>query len=171
MRILITHVAACVVALAGAASAQTPPAANRPGADGAPPASTAQAPAAASTRARLDAGFQGPLVLHFNSGSASVRPQDEALLDQASRLYREAHPLAIILTGGTDAVCLPEGNLRISQQRTAAVLRGLVARGIPAERFQLLAKGESDPAVPTAPARRSPRTAESRSAGAEWRDT
>ena len=137
--------------LGSAAWAQAPASANTPGADGAPPASTGQAPITAAAQSRLEAGFQGPLVLHFNSGSTSVRPQDDALLDQASRLYREGHPLAMILTGGTDAVGSPEGNLRISQERTAAVLRGLVARGIPAERFQLLAKGESDPVVPTTP--------------------
>ena len=56
----------------------------------------------------------------------------------------------MILTGGTDTVVSPECNLRVAQNRTAAVLRGLVARGIPAERFQLLAKGETDLAVPTA---------------------
>lgn len=163
MRTLLTLAA---LTLATAASAQTPRTANQPAADGAPPASTAQAPASATAQSQLNAGFQGPLVLHFNLGSTSVRPQDEALLDQASRLYREAHPLAMMLTGGTDAVGQPEENLRISQQRTAAVLRGLVARGIPAERFQLLAKGESDPAVPTAPDTAQP---ENRRVEIRWR--
>ncbi|MGI4953215.1 MAG: OmpA family protein [Janthinobacterium lividum] len=178
MRIHLTGAAMCLALMTGAASAQTPvqtpvqtpgqtqgPAAGR-GADGAPPASTAQAPAPASTRAQLETGFQGPLVVHFDLGSANVRPQDEALLDQASRLYREGHPLAMILTGGTDSVGLPEGNLRISQLRTAAVLRGLVARGIPAERFQLLAKGETDPIVPTDPGKAQP---ENRRVEIRWR--
>lgn len=149
MKIRIATLVAGLAVLAGTALAQTPATANKPGADGAPPASTAQAPSSATGQSRLEAGFQGPLVVHFGTGSANVMPQDEALLDQASRLYREGHPLAMILTGGTDSVGSPEANLRISQQRTAMVLRGLVARGIPAERFQLLAKGESDPIVPT----------------------
>ncbi len=91
------------------------------------------------------------LVLYFGPGSASVRSNDTAVLDQAARLYRDGHPIIMVLTGSTDAVGSPEANLRISQARTAAVLRGLVSRGIPAERFQLLAKGESEPAVPTPP--------------------
>ena len=170
MNIRVASMAAGFCVLAGLASAQVAspgsnPAAT-PGADGAPAASTAQAPASASSQSRLEAGFQGPLVVHFSTGSSNVVPADEALLDQASRLYREGHPLAMILTGGTDAVGSPEGNLRISQQRTAAVLRGLVARGIPAERFQLLAKGESDPIVPTQPGAAQP---ENRRVEIRWR--
>ena len=87
------------------------------------------------------------LVLLFPSGSSTIRPQDEALLDTASRLYRDAHPVVMVLTGGSDSVGNAERNLFISQQRAAAVLRGLVARGIPADRFQLLAKGSSEPPV------------------------
>lgn len=107
--------------------AQTPPA----------PAAKAEAPQS--------------LVLLFGTGSAAIRPADVALLDQAARLYRDGHPIVMVLIGSTDAVGPPETNLRVSQQRTASVLRGLVSRGIPAERFQLVAKGESELAVPTAP--------------------
>lgn len=110
-------------------------------------------PSAAQTTLGQEAQSQAPqsLVLYFGSGSAAIRASDAALLDQAARLYRDGHPIVMVLTGATDAVGSPEANLRISQQRTASVLRGLVARGIPAERFQLLAKGESEPAVPSAP--------------------
>ena len=90
------------------------------------------------------------LVLYFNLGSATVRPQDEALLDQASRLYRDGNPIVMVVAGGTDTVGAPEHNLLLSQQRADAVVRGLIARGIPAARFQLVAKGESEPAVATA---------------------
>jgi hypothetical protein len=40
------------------------------------------------------------------------------------------------------------------------VLRGLVARGIPTERFQILAKGETDPPVQSAPGAAEPRNIE-----------
>lgn len=90
-----------------------------------------------------------PLVVYFNSGSAVVRPQDEAVLDRASRAYNEGHPIVMSLSGSSDRTGTPGGNLRLSQRRTNAVLLGLVARGIPVDRFQLVAKGQTDLAVDT----------------------
>ncbi len=87
------------------------------------------------------------LVLYFDSGSTVVRAQDRALLDQASRLYRDGHPVVMIVSGGADSVGSPDSNLRISELRASGVLRELVARGIPADRFQLLAKGTTDQPV------------------------
>jgi len=120
-------------------------------------AQTTPAPAAAAPEA---------LVLHFDLGSTAVREQDRAVLDQASRLYRDGHPVVMIVSGSADSVGSPESNLLISQQRAATVLRGLVARGIPAERFQLLAKGETDPVVP---ARQGIAQAENRRVEIRWR--
>jgi hypothetical protein len=57
-------------------------------------------------------------------------------------------PIVMIVSGSSDAGS-PAANLRLSQRRASNVLQGLVARGIPVERFQLVAKGETDPAVPT----------------------
>jgi outer membrane protein OmpA-like peptidoglycan-associated protein len=97
------------------------------------------------------AATNGPesVVLHFDLGSAAIRGQDEALLDQASRLYRDGNPIVMIVTGSADTVGQPDVNLALSQQRADAVLRGLTARGIPVGRFQLVAKGETDLAVAT----------------------
>ena len=89
------------------------------------------------------------LVLYFNPGSARVRPQDLALLDQASRLYREGKPIVMVVSGSSDATGAPATNLRLSQRRANNVLQGLVSRGIPVERFQVIAKGETDLVVPT----------------------
>jgi len=90
----------------------------------------------------------GSLVLLFGSGSTTISAQNQAILDQASRLYREGRPIIMIVSGSTDAVGVPARNLILSQQRANAVARGLLARGIPAERTQILAKGETNPAVP-----------------------
>lgn len=88
------------------------------------------------------------LVLYFDSGSTTVRPQDRALLDKAARLYRDAHPVIMIVAGGADSVGPALTNLVISDARARTVLKELVARGIPVERFQVLAKGETEPSVP-----------------------
>jgi OOP family OmpA-OmpF porin len=90
-------------------------------------------------------------VLHFDPGSAIVRQQDVALLDQAARLYRAGNPIVMIVTGSADATGSAAINLRLSELRANNVLQGLVARGIPVERFQVIAKGQTDPVVPTPP--------------------
>lgn len=91
------------------------------------------------------------LVLHFDPGSAAIRPKDVSLLDEASRLYRAGKPIVMTVTGGADTTGSAAVNLRLSEQRADNVLEGLVSRGIPVDRFQVIAKGETDPAVPTAP--------------------
>jgi len=90
-----------------------------------------------------------PLVVYFASGSTSLRPQDQAVLDRASRAFNEGHPIVMVISGSSDAVGPASRNLALSQQRASAVLRSLVARGIPVDRFQLLAKGGTEPAVST----------------------
>ncbi len=87
------------------------------------------------------------LILYFDPGRATVRQKAVPLLDQASRLYRAGHPIVMIVSGSTDATGSAARNLRLSQQRADNVLKGLVSRGIPIERFQVLAKGETDPVV------------------------
>ena len=90
------------------------------------------------------------LDLYFDTGSSKIRQEDLKLLDKASRLYTEGKPVVMIVAGSTDLLGSPSANLRLSQTRADNVVRGLVARGIPVERFQVLAKGVTDPPVSTA---------------------
>ena len=94
-------------------------------------------------------GAPAPLTVYFDEGSSTIRSVDSGVLDKASRAYSEGKPIVMILTGGADRTGEAEGNLALSQRRAAAVLEGLIKRGIPAERFQVLAKGETDLPVPT----------------------
>jgi outer membrane protein OmpA-like peptidoglycan-associated protein len=82
------------------------------------------------------------LVILFDAGSAKIRPADIATLDHASRLYEAGKPIVMVVSS-------PEANLTLSQRRAMAVLHGLVARGIPEERFQVVSKGETDLPVAT----------------------
>ena len=131
MRFSRSAAVACAVVLAGgvAAVAQTAPQKQAPAVEAAPPPA-ADAPA--------------PLAVYFTTGSSTLRAQDKAVLDKASRAYNEGRPIVMILTGSTDRVGDPQSNLTLSQRRATAVLTALLDRGIPAERFQILAKGESD---------------------------
>jgi outer membrane protein OmpA-like peptidoglycan-associated protein len=108
-----------------------------------PPA--APAPAASSPQPAAPA----PLVVRFDLGSSTLRAQDNEVLSTASRAYNEGKPFVMILTGTADRVGSPRYNLTLSQRRATAVLKALIDRGIPAERFQILAKGETELPVPT----------------------
>ena len=101
------------------------------------------------TTAKSDKEAAPSLVVYFEKGSSTLRPQDRAILDRASRAYNEGKPIVMILTGTSDRVGSARANLALSEKRATAVLHGLLDRGIPAERFQVLAKGQTEPAVPT----------------------
>ena len=120
--------------------------------DAAQGAAIRQAPVSAPAPGGPEQGAEpsGKLVLLFETGSAALDSRNEAILDEASRLYREGRPIIMTVTGGTDSVGQPAQNLLLSQRRANAVARGLLARGLPAERTQIVAKGETNPTVPTA---------------------
>ncbi len=138
---------------AGAAAAQQP--AEAPQQSIATPQeganSEAPGPVSAPAPGSSPEGAQpaGKLVLLFATGSAALDAQNEAILDKASRLYREGKPIIMIVSGSSDTTGSPARNLTLSQQRATAVAHGLLARGIPAQRTQILAKGESNLPVPT----------------------
>ena len=108
-----------------------------------PPASSTPPAAQAAPAKAPDS-----LSVYFDSGSAAISPQSVSVLDQAARTYRDGKPIIMVVSGGTDATGSAAANLHLSQLRADNVLQGLVARGIPVERFQVLAKGETEPAVP-----------------------
>ncbi len=89
------------------------------------------------------------LVVLFELGSSRIRQQDEAVLDRVSRVYNEGKPIVMEVAASSDTAGRAKANLLLSQRRAAAVLQGLLDRGLPAERFQLVAKGQTELAVPT----------------------
>ena len=134
-----------ILLLAGlGACAQTQPPA--PVATSAPPPPSPPA-VVADTAAKPKA--PDSLDFYFAPGSTKLRAEDVALLDKASRLYRDGNPIVMVVAGSSDTVGSPESNLKLSQARADAVLQGLVARGIPVGRFQVLAKGVTDLPVQT----------------------
>ena len=131
----------------GAATPQQPTATPQEGGNSAAPG-----PVSAAAPGGNSEGGQaaGKLVLLFGTGSAELDAQNEAILDKASRLYRDGRPIIMIVSGTSDTTGSPTRNLTLSQQRATAVAHGLLARGIPAQRTQILAKGETNLPVPTA---------------------
>lgn len=109
-------------------------------ADPAPPSPTPQAAAPAPQDLRV----------YFDSGASRPNAASRATLDQAARLFREGDPLVMTVSGQSDTTGDARRNLILSQERATAVARGLMDRGIPATRLQIVAKGESEPLVKTA---------------------
>ncbi|PYE84101.1 OmpA family protein [Pseudoroseicyclus aestuarii] len=100
-----------------------------------------------------DASAQAPddsLAIFFRTGSARVDADQQQTLDQAARLFREGSPIVMIVSGGADTVGDATRNLDLSIRRAQQVADGLVARGIPAERLQVLGRGNSELPVETA---------------------
>lgn len=89
------------------------------------------------------------LKIYFDTGRASIRPDQAATLDAAARLFRDGNPIVMIVSGLADTVGRAESNLGLSVRRALAVSDGLVARGIPAARLQVLGRGNSELAVDT----------------------
>ena len=137
-----TQILFCAALFAGVSAAEAQDTSTNPAPSAPSPAPSAAGPAPSAPSS---------LVLYFNAGSATVRPQDVPLLDQASRLYRAGKPIVMIVTGSSDTTGAAAANLRLSEQRANNVLQGLVSRGIPVEKFQVIAKGQTDPVVPTPP--------------------
>ena len=90
------------------------------------------------------------LKVYFDTGSASIGPDQGETLDQAARLFREGNPIVMIVAGGADTVGPPDFNLGLSVERAKAVARGLTERGIPVGRLQILGRGNSELEVETA---------------------
>jgi OOP family OmpA-OmpF porin len=93
------------------------------------------------------------LTIAFPPALATLSPTALAQLDSAARLYRDAKPEVMIVAGHSDPTGQEYDNLILSAKRAAAVKEGLVDRGLPADRLQIVAIGAAEP-VPSIPASR-----------------
>ncbi len=106
--------------------------------------------APATPTPKPEAAAPQDLRLYFDPGQSALRADSRAVLDQAARLFREGDPLVMIVSGQADTTGDARRNLLLSQERASTVAKGLMDRGIPAGRLQLVAKGEAEPLVKTA---------------------
>jgi OOP family OmpA-OmpF porin len=107
-----------------------------------PPAPTPAVPAKASADS---------LQILFAVDSSTLSPAADAVIDHAARLFREGNPVVMTVAGHTDRDGAELANLFLSGRRAAVVKEALVARGIPADRLELVAYGIAEPAVPANP--------------------
>lgn len=92
---------------------------------------------------------QESLKIYFPTGVSSIPADQAAVMDQAARLFRDGNPIVMIVSGVADTVGSPDKNLKLSLMRAQAVAEGLTERGIPAQRLQVLGRGNSELEVDT----------------------
>jgi len=93
-----------------------------------------------------DGKFQILDSVHFETGSAEIKPESYGLLDQVA-LTMKANPdvKRIRIEGHTDSTGSRELNMRLSQQRAESVRRYLVNKGVAGNRLRAKGFGPDQP--------------------------
>ena len=133
-----------LVAMGALAGCASPNAASPNAQASAPAAAPAPAPQPTTTGEEAAAVGHDQITVTFPSGGTTLTPDANHQLDLAARLFRDANPVVMFTTGYSDSVGDEYHNLLLSAQRAESVKRGLVARGIPAQRLLIQALGESE---------------------------
>ena len=63
--------------------------------------------------------------IYFDSGKADVKPESEAALREVVKVLQANPSLKLWIVGHTDSVGAPEANLKLSNERAAAVVKVL----------------------------------------------
>ncbi|CAN5744006.1 hypothetical protein BH23PSE1_BH23PSE1_16760 [soil metagenome] len=160
---------AAVLAAAPLAAQQAPETAPIPAVDAVPAPAEEDASLAAEPEAEDDTplvaepetGEEAPvaaeadeeapesILVFFDLNQTAVSSAEAARLEEAARLFRDGQPTVMIVGGGTDTTGSADLNLAIATERARSVIDGLAARGIPIDRMQLVARGQSDLVVST----------------------
>lgn len=83
----------------------------------------------------------------FDSGKAVLLPASDAILDRVAAIAKRFAGTAIEVQGHTDSTGDGPRNLKLSQQRAAAVVAALVTRGVPTAQLVAKGYGETQPKV------------------------
>jgi len=73
--------------------------------------------------------------VHFAFSKYNIRPEDEAVLDEAVESLKDNPNVAVNVNGYCDAVGSDEYNLKLSQERAEAVVRYLAEHDVEASRL------------------------------------
>jgi outer membrane protein OmpA-like peptidoglycan-associated protein len=83
--------------------------------------------------------------LYFDTGKAVVKPESAPTLEQIVKLLQADPKLQLFVVGHTDGVGQLESNLKLSNDRAAAVVKELAAKGIDAKRLKPAGVGPWSP--------------------------
>lgn len=94
--------------------------------------------------------------LWFEFGDDRLTPSGRAVVADAVRDAQSSGARRIVVTGHTDLAGTDDYNQNLSLRRAEAVKREMVRDGLDDERIVVVARGDRDPAIPTAPGIRDP---------------
>jgi len=83
----------------------------------------------------------------FDFNKATLRPESNGKLDQASEILKGAKDATFLVTGHTDAKGSDAYNLKLSRERAASVVKALESRGVSASQLKSVGVGERDAKV------------------------
>jgi len=83
--------------------------------------------------------------IHFESGSAILKPESMKIIDQIVTLMKEHAEVKFSVEGHTDSDGTEESNLTLSEQRAKAVRSAMISKGIDGSRLSAKGYGESQP--------------------------
>jgi hypothetical protein len=86
----------------------------------------------------------------FDTGKATLSAASVATIAQAASAFKTSNGRAVAVSGHTDTTGTPQFNLKLSQQRAAAVQAQLQQDGVPGPAIAALGYGETNPPVKTA---------------------
>lgn len=118
--------------------------APEPVAAAAPAPQPAPAPAPAPVAAQPTS-----YMVFFDWDRADLSAEARTVIARAVAAARQGEQVRIDLTGHADRSGTDAYNLRLSERRADAVKAAMVEQGLPATAISTVAKGESDPLVPT----------------------
>lgn len=84
--------------------------------------------------------------IYFDTGKADVKPESKAALQEIAKLLKEDASLKLFVVGHTDNVGTLEANMKLSQERAAAVVNALATSyGADASRLKPCGDGPTAP--------------------------
>ena len=93
------------------------------------------------------AGFVSTTAIRFDTGSATLRPESSGILAEVLAALTKHEDLKLQIEGQTDSQGSDEANLKLSEQRAAAVAQWLQDSGIDSKRLKTVGRGEAEPAA------------------------
>ena len=83
--------------------------------------------------------------VHFDTNMADIRADASPVLDEAAQILQEEGSILVVVEGHTDSAGTHSHNLKLSQQRAAAVRQYLIDHGVSERRLRTQGFGETRP--------------------------